>query len=186
MNKASLMIISLFGLFTMSSLPKIKEVKDPIKSIYDIEINSLSGDPINLKDYEGKKILFVNVASKCGFTPQYEGLQTLHETYGKDLIIIGVPCNQFGGQEPGSNEEIGAFCQKNYGVSFTITEKVDVKGKDQHPLYQWLTQEKLNGAEDSSVKWNFQKYLIDEEGRLLNVFSSKVKPMSDEIVNHLK
>lgn len=186
MNKASLMIISLYGLLTMSFLPKIENVEKPNKSIYEISINSLEGESIDLQEFKGRKILFVNVASKCGFTPQYEGLQKLHEEYGSDVAIIGVPCNQFGGQEPGKSEEIASFCQKNYGVSFLITEKIKVKGKEQHPLYEWLTKKELNGTEDSSVKWNFQKYLLDEEGQLIGVYSSRVKPMSDEILDKIK
>lgn len=153
---------------------------------YDIKINALSGEPIDLNVFKGKKILIVNVASKCGFTPQYKDLQTLFEKYGDQLMIIGVPCNQFGAQEPGTNEEIATFCEKNYGVSFLITEKLDVKGKDQHPLYQWLTQKDLNGVADSEVKWNFHKYLINEEGELIESYGSRVNPLSEEITKHLK
>jgi len=112
------------------------------KSIYDIEINSLQGKPINLSLFKGKKILFVNVASKCGFTPQYKELQKLHNLYEESLVVIGVPCNQFGKQEPGNSTEINEFCQVNYGVSFLITEKISVKGNEQHPLYSWLTKKK--------------------------------------------
>ncbi len=155
-------------------------------NIYDIKMESLSGDTIDFADFKGKKLLIVNVASKCGFTPQYAGLQELHEEYGEDVTILGVPCNQFGGQEPGSHEEIAEFCQKNYGVSFLITEKVDVKGKEQHPLYTWLTNKEQNGVEDSSVKWNFHKYIIDEEGNLIGEFGSRTEPMSEEIINLIK
>jgi glutathione peroxidase len=115
------------------------------KSIYDIEINSLQGKPINLSLFKGKKILFVNVASKCGFTPQYKELQKLHNLYEESLVVIGVPCNQFGKQEPGNSTEINEFCQVNYGVSFLITEKISVKGNEQHPLYSWLTKKNENG-----------------------------------------
>ena len=155
-------------------------------SIYDIEVTGLNGENVDLKSFQGKKLLFVNVASKCGFTAQYEGLQKLHETYGDKLTIIGMPCNQFGGQEPGSADEISAFCKKNYGVTFQLLEKADVKGENQHPLYAWLTQKSLNGKEDSEVNWNFQKYLVDENGQLLKVFSSRTTPMSDEILKYLK
>jgi len=154
-------------------------------TIYDIEISSLSGEKINLSDFKGKKLLFVNVASECGFTPQYEGLQQLHELYKEKLVIIGVPCNQFGGQEPGSAETIQKFCQQNYGVEFLITEKIDVKGTDQHPLYQWLTKKELNGKSNSSVKWNFQKYLIDEQGNFIDYFFSLTKPLSKKIVSKI-
>ncbi|MEO8934915.1 MAG: glutathione peroxidase [Xanthomarina sp.] len=156
------------------------------QSIYNIEINSLSGEPIDLNDFKGKKILFVNTASECGFTGQYEGLQELYDTYKEKLVIIGVPCNQFGGQEPGSATEIQSFCQQNYGVTFLMTEKVDVKGDKQHPLYKWLTNKELNGVSSSSVKWNFQKYLIDEEGAFLDYYYSITKPNSSKIVKHLK
>lgn len=155
------------------------------ENLYDIKINSLTGEEINLAEFKGKKILFVNVASKCGFTSQYEGLQELHDAHNDKLVIIGVPCNQFGGQEPGSADEIGAFCKKNYGVEFLMAEKVNVKGEQQHPLYQWLTKESKNGVKSSEVKWNFQKYLIDEEGNFLEFFLSSVKPMGEEIVSKL-
>lgn len=154
-------------------------------TLYNIEINSLQRTPINLSTYQGKKILFVNVASKCGFTPQYKSLQELYKTYQDKLMIIGVPCNQFGQQEPGSSKEIEEFCELNYGVSFLITEKVDVKGANQHPLYTWLTQKKLNGKKNSSVKWNFQKYLVDDQGEFIDYYYSITKPLSKKITKHL-
>ena len=159
---------------------------ETITSLYDIKINSISGEKINLADFKGKKILFVNVASKCGFTPQYDGLQELYELYKDKLMIIGVPSNQFGGQEPGTAEQIQSFCKLNYGVTFLITEKVDVKGKNQHPLYTWLTKKENNGVKNSSVKWNFQKYLVDENGELIDYYFSLTKPMSKKITKHLK
>ena len=162
---------------------KKEPITPPKTSIYDIEITSLSNEAINLSEFKGKKILFVNVASKCGFTPQYKDLQKLHEKYNEKLVIIGVPCNQFLNQEPGTPEEIATFCEKNYGVTFLITEKVDVKGNDKHPLYQWLTEKKHNGKQDSKVKWNFQKYLVSETGELMEVFYSKTNPLSDTIIN---
>ena len=155
------------------------------KSIYDIEINSLQGKPINLSLFKGKKILFVNVASKCGFTPQYKELQKLHNIYEESLVVIGVPCNQFGKQEPGNSSEISEFCQVNYGVSFLITEKISVKGKEQHPLYSWLTNKNENGRKNSSVKWNFQKYLINEDGELIDYYYSITSPTSSKIKKHL-
>lgn len=161
-------------------------LKKAVPSVYDIKINALDGTAIDLSQYKGKMILFVNVASKCGFTPQYEGLQKLHAQYKDKLVIIGVPCNQFMNQEPGTSTEIAEFCQKNYGVEFLITEKVDVKGNDQHTLYQWLTTKELNGKLDSKVKWNFQKYLLDETGNLIEKFDSGVKPMDEAILKHLK
>lgn len=150
-------------------------------SIYDININALDGSPIDLKTFQGKFILFVNVASECGFTNQYEGLQKLFDTYKDDLMVIGVPCNQFGQQEPGNSEQIKSFCQKNYGVTFLMTEKINVKGKDKHPLYEWLTNKDLNGKNNTSVKWNFQKYVIGRNGEYIDYFYSMTKPMSSKI-----
>ena len=170
----------------LSCLFKSNAQTAPTASIYDIKINSLDGSPINLSDYKGKHILFVNVASKCGFTGQYEDLQKLYETYQDKLMIIGAPCNQFGGQEPGTVKEIQNFCQANYGVTFVMTEKLDVKGANQHPLYQWLTKQSINGKTDSSVKWNFQKYLVDGNGHLVDYYFSATKPLSDSITKHLK
>ena len=172
--------------FILSFFTKSSAQMPPTKSIYDIAINDIDGQPIKLSDYKGKKILFVNVASECGFTGQYEELQKLYDTYKDKLVVIGVPCNQFGGQEPGSSETIKSFCQKNYGVTFLITEKVDVKGSSQHPLYAWLTQKSLNGNQDTSVKWNFQKYLVDEKGHYVDYYLSVTTPLSSKITNHLK
>ena len=154
--------------------------------IYDIRIDSLQGKPIDMSDYKGKKILFVNVASKCGFTPQYKDLQELYDKYQDQLMVIGVPCNQFGKQEPGTSDEIQEFCQVNYGVDFLITEKVDVKGNDQHPLYNWLTQKSENGKKSSTVRWNFQKYLINEDGGLIDYYYSITSSTSRKITKHLK
>jgi glutathione peroxidase len=161
-------------------------VQKPSKSIYSIELNSLQGQPINLSSFKGKKLLFVNVASKCGFTPQYKELQQLHDTFKEQLVVIGIPCNQFGKQEPGDSNEIQEFCELNYGVSFLITEKIDVKGDNQHPLYQWLTTKAINGKQNSTVKWNFQKYLIDEHGEFLDFYYSITKPMNARITKYLK
>jgi glutathione peroxidase len=155
-------------------------------SIYKVKINDLNGQLIDFNQAKGKKLLIVNTASKCGFTNQYAELQNLHEHYSESLVVLGVPCNQFGKQEPGNAAEINDFCELNYGVSFTLTEKVDVKGAKQHPLYAWLTQKKLNGVKNSSVKWNFQKYLIDEEGKLIDFYYSITKPMSSKIINKLQ
>lgn len=163
-----------------------KTEKMETTSVYNIEIKSISGEKINLVDFKGKKILFVNVASECGFTPQYEGLQELYEQYKDKLMVIGVPSNQFGGQEPGTAEQIQSFCKLNYGVTFLITEKVDVKGDNQHPLYAWLTKKENNGLKNSSVKWNFQKYLVDEKGELIDYYFSLTKPMSKKITKHLQ
>jgi glutathione peroxidase len=155
-------------------------------NFYNIEINSLQNSPILLSNFKGKYILFVNVASKCGFTPQYKELEEMHKKHSDNLVIIGVPCNQFGKQEPGNNEEIEEFCKVNYGVSFLITEKIDVKGTNQHPLYTWLTSRELNNKKSSSVKWNFQKYLISPDGKLIDYYISITKPMSSKITKHIK
>lgn len=153
-------------------------------SFYDIKIKSLQGKLVDFSVFKGKNILFVNVASKCGFTPQYKELQELNNTYN-NLIVIGVPCNQFGAQEPGSSEEINEFCEVNYGVTFLITEKIDVKGENQHPLYKWLTSKELNDKKNSSVKWNFQKYLVDQNGEFVDYWYSLTKPTSKKITKHL-
>jgi len=157
-------------------------------SIYDIKILSLDGkDTIDFSRYKGKYVVVVNTASECGYTPQYKDLQDFHSKY-KDsgVVVIGCPCNQFGGQEPGTPAEIGAFCQKNYGVTFTLTEKIDVKGDKQHPLYQWLTKKSLNGSGDFDVKWNFNKFVISPEGKLLYYFGSSTKPGDSEFVQIFK
>jgi len=155
-------------------------------SIYSIKINGLDGNPLHLSNYKGRYLLIVNVASKCGFTPQYEALEKLYQSYNDRLMIIGVPSNQFGSQEPGSAQEIQHFCRKNYGVNFIMTEKVNVKGVHQHELYQWLTQKKLNGKLDSTVRWNFQKYLIHPTGELIEYFYSTTTPLSKKITRNIK
>ncbi|MBL0133010.1 MAG: glutathione peroxidase [Chitinophagaceae bacterium] len=154
-------------------------------SIYEFKVPGLEGGQVDLSKYKGKFILIVNTASKCGYTPQYTELQQLSDKYKKNLVIVGFPANNFGGQEPGSNTEISEFCKKNYGVTFPMTEKVSVKGEDIHPLFAYLTAEaKKMGVEDP-IKWNFTKFLIDEKGKLVAVFPSKVKPMSEEITKYL-
>ena len=154
--------------------------------VYDFKVPALSGGTIDLSAYKGKKLLIVNTASKCGFTPQYDGLEKLYNTYKDKLVIVGFPANDFGGQEPGTNTEIQEFCKKNYGVTFPMAAKVDVVGKDICPLFQWLTdQAKAIGVADPVIKWNFTKFLLDENGKLMAVFPSKVTPMSDEITHYL-
>lgn len=164
----------------MISYSSLSQNNKPM-SIYDIAINDLYGSEINLAHYKGKFMLFVNVASECGFTNQYEGLQKLYDKYQDKLMVIGVPCNQFGGQEPGSPTEIESFCKRNYGVTFLMTEKIDVKGKNQHPLYKWLTDKSLNGQKSTTVKWNFQKYMVGPTGEYIDYFYSITKPMSNKI-----
>jgi len=155
------------------------------QSIYDIAINALDGQPISLSEFKGKNILFVNVASECGFTKQYKELQKLSDSYPEKLVVIGSPCNQFGKQEPGDASQIQEFCELNFGVKFLLTEKINVKGSKQHPLYKWLTSKNLNGKKDSSVKWNFQKYLVDDKGNLIDYYFSITTPMSSKITKHL-
>lgn len=157
------------------------------QSFYDFTVKDIEGNSFNLSSLKGKKVLVVNTASKCGFTPQYEGLEKLYKEYGGDnFTIIGFPANNFANQEPGSNKEIAAFCEKNYGVTFPMMSKISVNGNDMHPVYQWLTSKSKNGVEDSEVKWNFQKYLIDENGHLVKVLLSKIKPEDPEIVDWIK
>lgn len=165
-----------------SSIEKKKITQ--ISSLYDITINGIDAKPIDLYALKGKFIIFVNVASECGFAKQYHDLQKLSEIYKDKLVVIGCPCNQFGGQEPGNIIEIQAFCEDNFGVTFLLTEKIEVKGNTIHPLYKWLTNKKLNGRHGSSVKWNFQKYLVDEEGSLIDYYYSFTKPMSTKITEH--
>lgn len=155
------------------------------ESIHDLSFISLEGDSISLNEFKGKKVLFVNVASQCGFTPQYKELQELHEQYQDSLVIIGFPCNQFGSQEPGSEKEIQQFCESKFHVTFLMSEKIDVKGTNQHPIYQWLTSKEMNGIKSSSVKWNFQKYLVDEQGSFVDYWYSMTKPTSKKITKHL-
>jgi glutathione peroxidase len=157
------------------------------RSFYDFTVNTIDGTVYKLSDLKGKKVLVVNTASKCGFTPQYADLETLYKMYGgSNFVIIGFPANNFLSQEPGTNSEIKEFCTMHYGVTFPMMEKISVKGKDMHPLYKWLTSKSENGVMDSEVKWNFQKYLINEDGKLVKVLDTKVNPMSDEIVSWVK
>lgn len=154
------------------------------QTIYQFQVEDLYGDTFDFSTLKGKKVMIVNTASKCGLTPQYEELEKLYKTYkDKNFIIIGFPANDFMSQEPGSNEEIAEFCTKNYGVSFPMMGKISVKGKDMHPIYQFLTEKSKNGVEDSKVKWNFQKYLIGEEGKLEKVIDPTVKPLDQSIID---
>jgi glutathione peroxidase len=155
-------------------------------NVLDMKLKTLSGETITLSKFKGKKILIVNTASKCGYTRQYADLQKLYETYKDNLEIVGMPCNQFMMQEPSSNDKIADFCKKNYGVTFTMLEKADVKGDSIHPLYKWLSSKSNNGVLDAKVSWNFNKFLLDENGKMIAHFESGVKPLSDEIVSKIK
>jgi len=157
------------------------------KTLHDFIVTDINGQSFDLAELKGKKVLVVNTASKCGYTPQYDDLQKLHTLYRNDnFVVIGFPANNFMNQEPGSNAEIKEFCSQEYGVTFPMMQKISVKGKDIHPLYQWLTQKSKNGVKDSKVKWNFQKYLIDEQGHLLDVFSPGTNPLDDAITSKIK
>lgn len=157
----------------------------PVRSIYEFRVESLDGGTIDFSTFKGKKILIVNTASKCGYTKQYEGLQALYEQYKDKLVIVGFPANNFGGQEPGTNTEIREFCKKNYGVSFPMAAKISVKGDDIAPIYKWLCSKTENGVMDAEIGWNFGKFLLDENGYLLNYFPNKVTPLSEEITGKL-
>ena len=157
------------------------------KSFYDYTVKTIDGRDFNLSALKGKKVMVVNTASKCGFTPQYKELEDLYKEYGgNSFTIIGFPANNFLHQEPGTNSEIDNFCKVNYGVSFQMMSKISVKGSDMAPIYKWLTKKSLNGKMDSEVKWNFQKYLIDEQGQLVKVLYSRTTPKDTSIVNWIK
>ncbi|MBN2598241.1 MAG: glutathione peroxidase [Marinifilaceae bacterium] len=153
------------------------------ESIHQFTLTAIDGSEFSFADLKGKKIMIVNTASKCGLTPQYELLEALYKEYqDKDFVIVGFPANNFLWQEPGTDEEIKEFCTKNYGVSFPMMSKISVKGNDIHPIYSWLTQKSKNGVMDSKIKWNFQKYLIDENGKLVDVLSPKEKPNCEKVI----
>jgi glutathione peroxidase len=157
------------------------------QTIYQFQVEDLEGNTFDFSTLKGKKILVVNTASECGLTPQYEQLQAIYEKYkDKNFVIIGFPANNFGSQEPGTNQQIATFCQKNFGVSFPMMSKISVKGNDMHAVYQFLTQKAKNGLEDSEVQWNFQKYLINEKGELEKVVSPRTLPTDAEIVNWIE
>jgi len=155
-------------------------------AFYDFVVKDIYGNDFDFASLKGKKVLIVNTASKCGLTPQFEGLQKLYDTYGgDDFVIIGFPTNDFASQDPGTNEEIEQFCRLNYGVTFPMMAKITVKGEEMHPLYKWLTTKSLNGYEDSKVAWNFQKYMVNEKGELVGVVPPRKKPETEEIENFI-
>jgi glutathione peroxidase len=156
------------------------------KSIYEFKMKDIDGKEVDFSTYKGKKLLLVNVASKCGYTPQYADLQELNEKYGDKVTILAFPANNFGGQEPGTSEDIKEFCTANYGVTFQLFEKISVKGADKHPLYRWLSDKDLNGWNNAEPSWNFCKYLISEDGKLIKFFPSSVKPLDNELVTLIK
>jgi glutathione peroxidase len=167
----------MFFLLTFSSIVIAQD-----SGFYGFKVKTLDGGEFDFSTLKGKKVMIVNTASKCGFTPQYKELEEVYEQYKGDLVIIGFPANNFANQEPGSASEIRKFCTENYGVTFPMMAKISVKGDDMAPIYKWLTSKKENGVMDSEVKWNFQKYLIDENGKLVDVVYSKEKPDSEKII----
>jgi len=179
-------LLSLIMLFGLSFI--FKKAKDgPKPTIYGFKVKTIDGAEFDMASLKGKKVLIVNTASECGFTPQYKQLEEVYEKYkDKNFTIIGFPANNFGGQEPGTNTEIKAFCTKNYGVTFQMMEKVSVKGDDMCEIYKWLTQKEKNGVASSGVRWNFQKYMIDEEGHLVDSVGSNKKPNCDKIINWIE
>ncbi len=158
----------------------------PSNTVHQFKVKSINGTEIDFASFKGKKILIVNTASECGYTPQYEGLQKLYEQHKDKLVIVGFPCNQFGGQEPGTETSIKEFCKSRYGVTFPLTTKVDVKGENTASIYKWLCSKEQNGVLDAEIKWNFNKFLLDENGKILAYFPSKVTPDSEEILKYLK
>lgn len=188
---SSLFMFACFGgkkVYTVDETTKEKlTTMDNLKSIYDFKVETISGDTLDLATLKGKKVLIVNTASKCGLTPQFEQLEALYQQYkDQNFVIIGFPSNDFMGQDPGTNEEIAEFCQLNYGVSFPMMAKVVVKGKDKHPLYQYLTEKAHNQIDDFDIEWNFQKFLINENGTIDKVVSPRTLPNTPEIVDWIK
>ena len=180
----------LVGLVLFAYKNKNKKQKPRVlqqKSIYDFVVKDIRGNDFDFSSLKGKKIMIVNVASKCGYTKQYKGLQALYEKYkDKNFEIIGFPSNDFLGQEPGTNQEIAAFCKERYGVAFPMMSKIKVKGKKAHPLYHYLTKKDLNGVIDGKVRWNFHKFLIDENGKVIKELRSGIKPLDDEIISWIE
>ncbi|GAA4457798.1 glutathione peroxidase [Nibrella saemangeumensis] len=180
---AVLMISTLLGhVFgnKKEALARPVDVNAPAKTLHDFTMTSIDGKPVSLSGFKGKKVVILNVASKCGYTPQYADWEKFYKEHGSKVVVLGFPANNFMSQEPGSNEDIAAFCQKNYGVTFPMFEKVDVTGDSQHPLYKWLSTKSLNGWNDKAPSWNFCKYVVNENGQLTHFFASGVKPNDPE------
>ncbi len=187
MKNIAFIIMGLFSFFSCKAKSQNSEKVTAGTSFYDLKATDIDGNPYDFSQLKGKKVIIVNVASKCGYTPQYEDLEKLYqENKDKNLVILGFPSNQFMWQEPGTEEDIKSFCSLNYGVTFPLFSKVDVKGSEQSPVFQWLTKKELNGVEDSKVSWNFNKYLIDENGNYVMHLESKVKPLDAQITDWLK
>jgi glutathione peroxidase len=172
----TLVAVALFSAFTLKGDP----------TIHSFKVKSIEGGTIDFSKFKGKMILVVNTASKCGYTPQYEALEKVYEEYKDKLVIVGFPANNFGGQEPGADTEIQEFCKSRFGVKFPLASKISVKGEDTAPIYKWLTSKMENGVLDAEIQWNFNKFLLDENGKMIAYFPSKVKPDSEEILKYLK
>jgi glutathione peroxidase len=183
LNKLIILLIGI-GIFTVFNLNSTEESSASMRSFYDYEAENINGENISMSTYKGKKVLVVNVASRCGYTPQYEGLQTLYETYQDSLVVLGFPSNNFMWQEPGNNSEIKTFCQRTYGVTFPMFGKIHVKGRKQHPLYTWLSDSTMNGWNHEHPSWNFNKYLLDEKGNLLEWFGADIEPLDTVITRY--
>lgn len=189
--KKLLILFAFIALGCNSSSPRQTPTEEELKlenmlmekSFYDFKMKDIDGNEVDFDQYRGKKVLVVNVASNCGYTPQYAELQELNEKHGDEVAILGFPANNFGGQEPGTKEDIKQFCTENYGVTFRMFDKISVKGADKHPLYRWLSDKDMNGWNDKEPSWNFCKYFIDEKGELKRFFPSSVSPMDDEIID---
>ncbi len=187
MKNLLFMACGIFLLWSSQSQGQNNKVTMEKQSIYQFKVEDLSGESFDFASLKGKKIMIVNTASKCGLTPQYKELEALYKEYAsKGFVIVGFPANNFAGQEPGTNEEIAAFCQLNYGVTFPMMDKVSVKGDDMSEVYKFLTQKSKNGLEDSEVSWNFQKYLLNEKGELVKVISPRTLPNDPEVLNWIK
>jgi glutathione peroxidase len=177
-------LITTIGIFTVFNLSSAEITSDNSKSFYSLSAEDINGEIISMDTYKGKKVLLVNVASHCGYTPQYEGLQQLYETYQDSLVVLGFPSNNFMWQEPGNNSEIKTFCQRTYGVTFPMFGKINVKGRKQHPLYTWLSDSTMNGWNHEHPSWNFNKYLLDEKGNLLEWFGADIEPLDTVITRY--
>lgn len=184
MKNIFLAVLMIFSTMIGQAQTKTKKMD---QSIYQFKVEDLYGKPFDFASLKGKKVLIVNTASKCGLTPQYKDLESIYDNFkNQNFVVIGFPANNFASQEPGTNEEIGAFCQKNYGVTFPMMSKISVKGSDMAPIYQFLTQKSKNGLQDSEVEWNFQKYLIDENGHLVKVVKPETLPSDESVISWIK
>ena len=194
MKSLSIVLVAVFGLISCQNNAQAKLVSANSKStdmkienIYQFKVTDLSGAEYDMSNLKGKKVMIVNTASKCGLTPQYKDLEAIYEKYkGNNFVIVGFPSNNFASQEPGTNKEIGEFCERNYGVTFPMMGKISVKGDDMHDLYKFLTEKERNGLQDSKVEWNFQKYLIDENGHLVKVIEPKTLPTDESIIKWIQ